>query len=53
MKDLDYVSIHSVNCLYFITGEVDGYIGENTGNKYLIFASTDKNKKLLTKCIEY
>ena len=26
-------------------GEVDGYIEENNGNKYLTFASTDKNKK--------
>ena len=26
-------------------GEVDGYIEENNENKYLTFASTDKNKK--------
>ena len=26
-------------------GEVDGYIEESNGNKYLTFASTDKNKK--------
>ena len=30
-------------------GEVDGYIEENNGNKYLTFASTDKNKKVLEK----
>ena len=30
-------------------GEVDGYIEENNENKYLIFASTDKNKKVLEK----
>ena len=30
-------------------GEVDGYIEENNGNKYLSFASTDKNKKVLEK----
>ena len=30
-------------------GEVDGYIEENTGNKYLTFASIDKNKKVLEK----
>ena len=28
MKDFDYVIIHSVNPLYFIIGEVDGYIEE-------------------------
>ena len=35
--------------MYFITGEVDGYIEEKNRNKYLIFASTDKNKEVLTK----
>ena len=38
--------------LYLIIGDVDGYIEcssteENNGNKYLTFASTDKNKKVL------
>ena len=28
IKDFDYVNIHSVNPLYFITGELDGYIEE-------------------------
>ena len=32
-----------------VTGEVDGYIEENNGNKYLTFASTDKNKEVLEK----
>ena len=49
IKDFDYVNIHSVNPLYFIAGEVDGYIEEKNWNKYFIFASTDKNKKALTK----
>ena len=30
-------------------GEVDGYIEENNGNKYLTFASTVRNKKVLEK----
>ena len=34
-----------------IIGEVDGYIEENNGNKYLTFASTDKNKKVLENYI--
>ena len=30
-------------------GKADRYIEENNGNKYLTFASTDKNKKVLEK----
>ena len=30
-----------------ITGDVYRYIEENNGNKYLTFASTGKNKKVL------
>ena len=48
----DYNSINSVNPLYFIIGEVDGYIKEKDGNKYLTFASKDKNKKVLKKYTE-
>ena len=48
----DYKSIHSVNPLYLITGKVNGYIEEKNGNKYLIFASTDKTKKVLEKYTE-
>ena len=40
---------NGVNPLYVIIGEVDGYIEENKGNKYLTFASTEKNKKVLKK----
>ena len=29
--------------------EVDGYIEENNGNKYLTFDSTEKKKKVLEK----
>ena len=46
----DYESIHSVNPLYLVIGEVDGYIKEKNGNKYL--TSTDKNKEILTKYTE-
>ena len=45
----DYENIDSVNPLYLIIGKVDGYIEENSGNKHLTFASTDKNKKVLEK----
>ena len=36
----------------FIIEEVDGYIEEKNRNKYLIFASTDKNKEVLGKYTE-
>ena len=39
------MKINSVNPLYLIIGDVDGYIEKNNGNKYLTFASTDKNKR--------
>ena len=45
----DYENINSVNPLYQIIGEVDGYIKESNGSKYLTFAFTDKNKEVLTK----
>ena len=41
----DYESIDSVNPLYFIVGEVDGYIEEKNGNKYLTIASTVKKQR--------
>ena len=38
--------------LYLIIGEVNGYIEEKNGNKYLIFASIDKNREVLEKYTE-
>ena len=49
MKDSDYVKIKSVNPLYLIISEVDGYIKEKTGNEYLILNSADKHKEVLKK----
>ena len=48
----DYESIYSVNPLYLIIGKASGYIEESNGNKYLAFASTDKNKEVLKKYTE-
>ena len=45
-------SINSVNPLHFIVDEVDGCIEESNGNKYLVFASTDKRKEALKKYTE-
>ena len=44
MKSLDHVNIDSVNSLYLVFNNSDGYIEESNGDKYLIFASTTKNK---------
>ena len=52
VKDSDYVKINSVNPLYLIINEVDGYVEEINGNKYLTLVSTDKNKEVLTKYTE-
>ena len=52
MKNSDYVKINGVNSLYIIINEVDGSTEEKNGNRYLTFASTDKNKKLLEKYTE-
>ena len=49
MKDYDYVKINSVNSFYLIINEVDGYVEEISGNKYLTLVSTKKNKEVLTK----
>ena len=38
--------------MYFTTGKIDGYIEEKNGNKYLNFASTDKNKEVLKQYTE-
>ena len=49
MKSLDHVHIDSKNLLYLIFNNVGGYIEESNGDKYLIFASIDKNKEELKK----
>ena len=36
VKDSKYANINSVNPLYLIINEVDGYVEEINGNKYLI-----------------
>ena len=35
--------------MYLIIGKAHGYIVKKNGNKYLVFASTDKNKKVSKK----
>ena len=43
-KYINYVNIHSVSPLYFITDKADGCIEETNDNKYLTLVSTDKSK---------
>ena len=45
----DYESIYRVNPLYLVIDHANGYIGEENGNKYLIFDSVDENKEVLKK----
>ena len=52
MKDSEYVNINSINTLYLIFNEVDEYVEEVNGSKYLTLVSTDKIKELLTKYTE-
>ena len=52
-KKIDnFENTNSVNPLYLIIGKVDGYIEENNGSRYLVFTSTDGNKKVLAKFIK-
>ena len=57
MKSLDHVNIDSENRLYLIFNNVNTYIEcnsieESNEDKYLIFASTNKNKKVFKKFTE-
>ena len=48
-KNSDHVKINSVNPFYIVISEVDGSISQKNENKYLTFASTNENKKVLEK----
>ena len=45
-------NINSVNPLYLLIAELDGYIEEKEGNKYLNIAFTDSNNEVLKKYAE-
>ena len=45
-------NIYSVNPLYLIIREADGHIEEKSGSKYLVFNSTDENRKSIKKHAE-
>ena len=45
IKDSKYVEINSVNPIYLIFNQVNGYFDEINGNKYLTLVSTSENKE--------
>ena len=47
MKSPDHENIDSETSLYLIFDNVDGYIEESNGDKYLLFASKEKKKEVL------
>ena len=49
MKSLIHLNINSENSPHLTFNNVDGYTEENNEDKYLAFASTGKNKKVLKK----
>ena len=49
LKDSDYVKINSLNSLYLIISEVNGYIKEKNGSKYSVFNSANENNEVLKK----
>ena len=48
----DEYKINSVNPLYLIVGEIDGFTEEKEGSKYLNIALTDSNSEVLKKYAE-
>ena len=44
MKDLKYVKINSVNCLYLIINKVKGYFEEINTNKCCMLVPTNEGK---------
>ena len=52
MKNSDYVKTNSLKPVNCIMGEADRSFEKKNVNKYLIFTSTDKNKKVLEKYIK-
>ena len=49
IKDLKYMKINSVNPLYLIINNVNGYFEEINKNKYLILVSTNESKEKIKK----
>ena len=52
IKDWKNVKINSVNPLYLIFNDVNGYFEEINGNKYLTLVPTNESKEKNKKCEE-
>ena len=51
--DIKYIkNLDSSNCLFVVFNNLDAYIKKSGENKYLIFASTEKNGKVLANYTE-
>ena len=46
-------NINSVNSLYLVVGEIDGFIEEENGSKYLNIALTNSNSEVLKKYSQF
>ena len=51
MKKTEY-NINSVNPLYLLIGEIDRFVEEKKGSKYLNIALTDSNNEVLKRYAE-
>ena len=49
VEDYSYANINSVDQLYLVINEINGYIEESNGNKYLTLVFTDESKEILKK----
>ena len=49
IKDSKYIKINSVNPLYLIFNEVNGYFEEINGNKHLTLVPTNESKEKIKK----
>ena len=53
MYDIKYIkNLNSLNSLYLVFDNLDAYIEKSGENRYLIFASTEKNKIMLKNYTE-
>ena len=50
VKDLKYVKINSAIPLYLIINEINEYIEEGNGNKYLTLVPRGESKNTFKKC---
>ena len=48
----DEYKINSANLLYLLAHEIEGFLEENEGSKYLNIAFTDSNTEILKKYAE-